>query len=114
MSKRPSPPWGSFPLTELTLLAALGLALATLLSWGSERALWAGGGCVALGVLAGFEVSLREHFGGYRRHSALLAFTVAVAAALAVFFAGSPGTALAPVAAVAFGLAFAGFERAAR
>jgi hypothetical protein len=37
---------------------------------------------LALASLAGLELSIREHFGGYRSHSTLLAGVVAIAALL--------------------------------
>jgi hypothetical protein len=100
------------PLTEFTVLAALGLAVVGFLSWGSERAAWALLGCMALGVLAGFELCLREHLSARRRHSGLLAGTVMVGATIGAFLVGSPALALAAVAAVAFGTAFVVLERA--
>ena len=100
------------PLTELTVLAALGLAVVGFLSWGSERGAWALLGCVVLGILAGFEHCLREHLSARRRHSGLLAGTLMVGTTIGVFLVGSPPLVLAAVGAVAFGTAFAAFERA--
>ena len=41
---------------------------------------------LALASLAGLELSVREHFGGYRSHTALLASAVAVATMLALYY----------------------------
>lgn len=67
--ERPPAPWGSFPLAELTILAGLillGVGIATQ----SVTAIAVG---AVLGALGGLEVSVREHFAGYRSHTTLLA-----------------------------------------
>ena len=70
-SERPVAPWGSFPLSELVILIGLVLIL-----WGAargsggERMLVAG---LVIASLGGGELALREHMGGYRSHSSLLA-----------------------------------------
>jgi hypothetical protein len=70
--ERPPPPWGSFPLSELIIFAGLVVLVWGLLSGsdgGGERV--AGG--LVLASLGGGELALREHLGGFRSHSALLA-----------------------------------------
>src|SRR4051812_46871104 len=69
---RPPAPWGSFPLVEIVVLIALVLLVASFFVGGSRRGPMLLGG-LALGSLAGLELSIREHFGGFRSHSALLA-----------------------------------------
>ena len=70
-AERPPAPWGSFPLSELVIL--LGILL---IVWGAvsgqegEERLFAG---LVIASLGGGELALREHMGGYRSHSALLA-----------------------------------------
>ena len=70
--ERPAAPWGSFPLSELIILAGIVVLFWGLLSGGD-----AGGRKVAAGLilcsLGGGELALREHLGGFRSHSALLA-----------------------------------------
>jgi len=81
---RPPAPWGSFPLVEIVVLIALVLLV----------------GGLALGSLAGLELSIREHFGGFRSHSALLAGAVAAAAITLTYFVtkgGGAGIAVVPV-----------------
>ena len=71
-SERPPAPWGSFPLSELIILAGIVVLVWGLLSGsdgGGERV--AGG--LVLASLGGGELALREHLGGFRSHSALLA-----------------------------------------
>ncbi|HEY7257303.1 MAG TPA: hypothetical protein VH476_11555 [Solirubrobacterales bacterium] len=72
--ERPPAPWGSFPLSELTVLAGIILLIIGFIG-GSPTALGVG---IVLGALGGLEVSVREHFAGYRSHSTLLAGTVLV------------------------------------
>jgi hypothetical protein len=71
-SERPPAPWGSFPLSELIILAGI-----VVLVWGLFSGRDGGGERVAGGLvlasLGGGELALREHLGGFRSHSALLA-----------------------------------------
>ena len=81
---RPQAPWGSFPLSELVILAGIVLILWGAFSGGvGEQRLVAG---LAIASLGGGELALREHLAGYRSHSALLggvaAFAVVTVVAL--------------------------------
>src|SRR3954449_9144610 len=78
---RPPAPWGSFPLVELVVLLALILIVAGFIVRGERGGTMIVGG-FALGSLAGTELSVREHFGGFRSHTTLLA-------ALTGFLAGA-------------------------
>jgi hypothetical protein len=69
---RPPAPWGSFPLVELVVLLALILIVAGFIVRGERGGTMIIGG-FALGSLAGTELSIREHFGGFRSHTTLLA-----------------------------------------
>jgi hypothetical protein len=86
--ERPRPPWYPLPLSELLILIG---AIATVVGFSRREAgrplLLAGIGAVMLGTI---EFSLREHLGGYRSHTILLAFipTVAVHTVLALVLAG--------------------------
>jgi CHASE2 domain-containing sensor protein len=75
--ERPQAPWGSFPLTELTILAGI-----VILVIGFTSQSFSGNVMVAIGItlaaLGGLELAVREHFTGYRSHSALLALACAV------------------------------------
>jgi hypothetical protein len=81
-SERPRAPWGSFPLSELVIL--LGLVL---IVWGGlsgkdgEERLFAG---LVIASLGGGELALREHLGGYRSHTTLLAGVAAFVAVTVV------------------------------
>ena len=85
----PPAPWGSFPLMELSVLAGLILIVIGAIT-GNATQLAIG---IALGSLGGLELSIREHFAGYRSHTTLLAGVVFVlATGITYFFAGEiPG-----------------------
>jgi hypothetical protein len=102
--ERPPAPWGSFPLVELVVLVALGMLIAGLVTKGDRGAALLVTG-LALGSLAGLELSIREHFAGYRSHTLLLAGAAGVIT-LAVLFYAVPDL-LPPGARVAVGVAVA-------
>jgi uncharacterized BrkB/YihY/UPF0761 family membrane protein len=89
--ERPPAPWGSFPLVEIVVLIALAMLVAALIVDGTRS--------TALLVTG----SIREHFSGYRSHTALLAGAAGVVA-LAVLFYVVPGL-LPPAARLAVGAA---------
>src|SRR3954454_5773310 len=72
MDDRPPAPWGSFPLVELAVLAAIGLFVAGLIVRGDRGGVMVVCALV-LGSLAGLELSIREHLAGFRSHTTLLA-----------------------------------------
>lgn len=104
----PTPPWGAFPLVELCALAAIVVGV-----WGLLRG--GRGGAVMLtvaamlGSVAGLEVAIREHLGGYRSHTMVLAGTCAVGTLALLFFAGVERPTLLPIGAAVFAGAAFGF-----
>jgi hypothetical protein len=82
-SQRPSAPWGSFPLSELVILAGIVVIFWGLFSGGDQGNERVAGGLV-LASLGGGELALREHLGGYRSHSSLLAGVAAFVAVTVV------------------------------
>jgi hypothetical protein len=82
---RPPAPWGRFPLVELVVLLSVGLLVAGFLVQGTRGITMIVAG-VTLGSLAGLELSLREHFAGYRSHTTVLAGVPAVLIAGLGFF----------------------------
>lgn len=82
----PRPPWGSFPLVELCALSAIVLGVWGLIA--RNGGLMAG--AALLGSVAGLEVAVREHLGGYRSHSLVLAGTLTVTTLVVLLFAGIP------------------------
>jgi hypothetical protein len=74
----PAPPWGSFPLTELVILLGIVLLFAGYFVDPPRGTVMLGTG-LTLAALGGLELSVREHFAGYRSHTLLLAGAVGVA-----------------------------------
>lgn len=70
----PEAPWGSFPLTQLTVLAGMILLIIGFVS-GAITPLVVG---LLLGSAGGLELAIREHSAGYRSHTTLLASVVLV------------------------------------
>jgi hypothetical protein len=108
----PPAPWEPFPLTELCILIAIVLlAGGFLFATGDRRAVMLGGGFVLVTLAAG-ELSVREHFAGYRSHTSLLAGLVAVVVAIPFYVAGLSQEAILPIAVLAGALAFVALRRA--
>ena len=105
IDERPPAPWGNFPLGELVVLLALVLFVGGLVTGGGRGQVMLTGALV-LGSLAGLELSIREHFSGFRSHTTLLAAVCGFVGMAATFFAaGKDDLALAlmlPVAGIAF------------
>ena len=72
------------------MLAGIVLLILGFLSYDTPRgrAMLVSG--MLLGSLGGLDTALREHFGGYRSHTAILAGILAVGVAAALFFARAP------------------------
>lgn len=95
VGERPQPPWHPWPLSELLILVGL---IGTIVGFGrgegGHTLLFAGIGAIVLGTL---EFTTREHLGGYRSHTVLLAFVPTVVVhtlvALALFSLGASATA---------------------
>jgi hypothetical protein len=90
MDERPPPPWGSFPIVELVVLLAIALFVFGMIVRGDRGAVMLMAALV-LGSLAGLELSIREHFAGYRSHTTLLAAVATFAAMALTFVAGGRG-----------------------
>jgi hypothetical protein len=106
LDEAPKAPWSPFPLVELTILGGIVLMVLGLVGVAADRIAFIVCG-LALVSVASLELSLREHFAGYRSHSSLLAgaAVVLVIAPLA-FFTGLPKVALIGVGVVVFGGCF--------
>src|SRR5919106_2217539 len=83
---RPPAPWGSFPLSEIAVLVSIVLIIGGLFVGGDQGVVMFAAG-LALGTLAGLEVSIREHFAGFRSHTSLLAGFLAVLSITAIALA---------------------------
>jgi len=105
----PAPPWGAFPLVELCALAAIVLGV-----WGLLRGGHGGGvlltAAALLGSVAGLEVAIREHFGGFRSHTLVLSGALAVGTLTLLFFAGLQRATIVPIAAVVLLAGLGGFR----
>ena len=105
LDEAPPAPWGSFPIVELCVLLALILGIAGIVIWGRQGQVMLG--CAtALGSLAGLEVSIREHWAGYRSHTTVLAGSVGVAVLAIGFFTRAPQAVFLVAGATAFASAF--------
>jgi hypothetical protein len=89
---------------ELLVLAGIILLLAGFVIRGHRGTIMIGAG-LALGTLGGLELSVREHFTGYRSHTALLAGAAAIAVliGLSVLVPGLPLIVALLLALVVFG-----------
>ncbi|MEA2427173.1 MAG: hypothetical protein QOF37_801 [Thermoleophilaceae bacterium] len=108
---RPPAPWGSFPLVELVVLLALILIVVGFVVRGPRGGTMIVGG-FALGSLAGIELSIREHFGGFRSHTTLLAAATGFLAGAVTYLVSHDRVAPLPVAIVVFLAAFWAFRQA--
>src|SRR3954449_7973476 len=102
---RPPAPWGSFPLVELVVLLALILIVGGFLVRGERGGTMIVGG-LALGSLAGIELSIREHFAGFRSHTTLLAASAGFVAGAIAYLLTKDRTVTPAVAIVVFMLSF--------
>ncbi len=112
--ERPKAPWHPFPLVELAVLAGIVLLILGLLDYGTDRgrAMLICG--MLLGSLGGLDTALREHFAGFRSHTAVLAGIPAVGLAAVLYFVGAPWPAVVAGAVVAFPVALWLLARAYR
>ncbi|MGH2871129.1 MAG: hypothetical protein ACRDL5_01545, partial [Solirubrobacteraceae bacterium] len=84
--ERPPGPFGGLPVSELAILAGL-VAAAVGYFKGAAAPLIVGLAICALGVV---EITAREHFSGYRSHTALLAAIPAIAVEAVVALTVAP------------------------
>jgi hypothetical protein len=110
---RPPPPWGNFPLSEIAVFVSIVLLIGSFIVRGDQGVVMFAAGLL-LGTLAGLEVSIREHFAGFRSHSTLLAGSIAVISITAIALAA--GEIFVPLLLAAglavFGLSFWTFREA--
>ena len=114
LDEAPKAPWSPFPLVELCILAGLVLIVWGFIGGGDRRGALLGCG-FALVSLAALELSIREHFAGFRSHSTLLAGAPAIVADVPLFFLTSlPQEVLLGVGLAVFAAAFLALRRAFR
>ena len=91
----PPAPWGSFPLTELVVFIALVFGVIGFIRFDTRSGKVMVVAAMVLGSLGGLEVSIREHFAGFRSHTTLLAASSAVASMILIsVIAGKAGAAI--------------------
>src|SRR3954470_23036418 len=83
LDERPPAPWGNVPLVELVVLVGIVLLVAGFIVGGSQGTVMIAAGAVLCSI-AGLELAIREHFGGYRSHTFLLAGAAGVAILIAL------------------------------
>jgi hypothetical protein len=113
----PPAPWGSFPLTELVVLLALIFGVIGFIRFNTHSGKVMVVAAMCLGSLGGLEVSIREHFAGFRSHTTLLAASCAVGSMILIsVIAGKAGVAILAVVVgvgvIVFVLAFYGLRQA--
>jgi len=112
--ERPKAPWHPVPLVELCVLVGIVLIVIGFFSLSDRR----GAILIVLGTLlgsfAGLDTAIREHFAGFRSHTALLSGVPAILAAGVLFFARAPWIVLVIAAVAVFAAAFVSFRRAFR
>jgi hypothetical protein len=115
--EEPPAPWGSFPLTELVVLVALVFGVVGFIRFSTHSGKIMVVAAMCLGSLGGLEVSIREHFAGFRSHTTLLAASCAVGSMILIsVIAGKAGLAILAlvvgVGVLVFVLAFYGLRQA--
>ena len=113
----PPAPWGAFPLTELVILLALIFGVIGLIRFEHHSGKVMVAAAMCLGSLGGLEVTIREHFAGYRSHTTLLAASCAVGSMILVsVIAGKAGVGVLAlvvgIGVLVFVLAFYGLRQA--
>src|SRR3954454_4103902 len=99
---RPKPPWHPVPLVELAVLVGIVLLILGALNIDEDRGKLLLVFGMALGSLGGLDTALREHFSGYRSHTAIIGALPRVVTATALDVAGAPWPALIAAAAAVF------------
>ena len=105
LDEAPKAPWHPFPLVELSILVGLVLVIAGFVIGGGGRPVLIFGG-LALVSVATLELAIREHFAGYRSHSALLAALTAVGIAIPLWWTPVPQEAILAIAVIVGVVAF--------
>jgi hypothetical protein len=113
----PPAPWGSFPLTEMVVLVALIFGVIGFIRFSHHSGKVMVVAAMCLGSLGGLEVSIREHFAGFRSHTTLLAASCAVGSMILIsVIAGKAGLAILAlvvgIGVLVFVLAFYGLRQA--
>jgi hypothetical protein len=106
LDEAPQAPWHPFPLVELSIFAGLVLVVVGIVSNPGEPRTTLIFGGLALISIASMELAIREHFSGYRSHTALLAGAAAVAVGVPLWFTPVRGEIILAIALVVAFVAF--------
>lgn len=79
------------PLTELVVLISLVLGIVGFIRFETQSGKVMVGAAMVLGSLGGLEISIREHFAGFRSHTTLLAASCGVLSMIVVSILGGTG-----------------------
>jgi hypothetical protein len=90
---------------ELSVLVALALGIGGFVIGGRRGGVMLAA-AAGLGSLAGLELSIREHFSGFKSHTTVLAAAPAVLTMAVLFFTRAPRGAMLGAGVVVFGAAF--------
>jgi hypothetical protein len=108
----PQPPWAPFPLNELCILVGMILLTVGFFTHSARQPVMIIAGLVLLTLATG-ELTLREHFAGFRSHTTLLAGACAVGVNVPIFFfTPVPTTVLPVIGVLIFAGALIGLRRA--
>ncbi len=104
--QRPKPPWHPVPLVELSVLAGIVALVVGLINREDEQGRLAILLGLALASLAGLDTAVREHYGGFRSHSSLLAAMPTVLTAILLGVIGVNVPIILPAALVVLAISF--------
>ena len=93
LEEAPQAPWHPFPLVELAIFFGLVFIVAAFVLGGDARPVLLLGG-LAIVSIAALELAIREHFAGYRSHSAMLASVTGLGVAAPLWWTPLPQEAL--------------------
>ena len=105
-SERPKAPWHPFPLVELCVFVGIVLLIIGLIKFDSRQGKTLLVVGLALGSLGGLDTAAREHFSGFKSHTAVLAGVPTVAVAAVLYFTQLPWLIVFVGAVVTFAVAF--------
>ncbi len=109
---RPKAPWHPVPLVELSVLAGIVLLVIGIIHRDSRQGRLAGVFGLVLASLAGLDTAVRDHFTGFRSHSALLGAVPGVITAILLALIGTVAWVVLLGTLVVSGGAFVFFRRA--
>lgn len=112
MGEAPPAPWSPFPLVELCILVGIVMIAGGFAFGGDRRALLVTCG-FSLVALASLELVVREHFAGFRSHSAIIALACMLGTVIPLSFLNAiPKVVLLAAGLAIFAASFVALRRA--